>query len=460
MERSGILHVNPSADLLPKGEDSIKRTLGITEGIYNIFGKHYENKLKDSEARLGNLKADKAQRTLEGEVGATNAKNNADTQYYPQMQQAKLGGEQAKIKEIMARTGLSYAQSKVAMAHLPLLQAQTAKENRSEAGEGGRHAQLFNAYQNAAPGTPQKAYYGALLNKEMGAFAPGGVDTANARVPGQPAGGMVPTAGGMEDNPAGSKRGAKQYFMQGSGETGEAPTTAKMTANQTRIESKSEIDKLYPQVMKNLKPYQGPMGSLKLAKDSALASAGDKKAMKRLEDFATAKRFLPELANINARQSSGAAPGIEMNREFMNSMFPGLPGETASYLIPGEAQAGANQQYLPMQTQAVDQAIKQERTGYLQNNGRPQWAGQGGSPESRGGFSAYGYENPKADVAQGFNGNPNVVPENLQQQQTPAQTSQEQNIYYDEMAAKAIARGVPKEEVEKRLAQLRSKGGR
>lgn len=445
MERTGILHVEPNAKLLPTPEDPIKRSLGLSEGIYNLFGKHYENKLNQQ-------KAEKGERTMEGEITATNAKNNADTQYYPQIQAAKLGHEQAQIKEVMARTGLSYAQAKVAMAHLPLLAAQTAKENRSERGEGGKQAQLLQAYENAPNGSPKKAYFAALLNKEMGGYAPSaGGAMGGGKVPGQPMGASVPGMGGMEENPAGSKRGARQYYMPGTGETGEAPTTSKMTANQTRIESKAEIDKLYPKIMANIRPYQGPLGSLKLAKDSALASSGDKKAMKRLEDFATAKRFLPELANINARQSSGQAPGIEMNREFMQSMFPGLPGEAASYLIPSEAQAGANQQYLPLQSAAVDKAIEQERSGYLQNNGRPQWSGQGGA-ESRGGFGANGYEEPKQNVAQGFNGNPNVIPESVQQQQTPGQNRAEQNIYDKEVNARA-QNEAPREFESKEAAQ-------
>lgn len=439
----GILSVNPNPDLLPKSQDSFTRALGISGDIYNMIGKNYENKLREAQARNFDLEAQKRAGTLQSDINAGNIKNQTDIQYYPQIQAAKLAQEGATIKEIQAKTGLTYAQTKHALA-------MTANTQR-EGAIGGAQGKLFQAYEAAPVGSPQKAYFGALLNKEMGGFAPveGGM-AAGGQVPSTPKGGNVPSGmpNGLQLNPLGG--GPRTPFHQAfdplTGKTIESPTTASATRNQTRTEAHQEIENLYPKVIEGLKPYQGPMGSLSLINDSRKASSGDKGAQKRLEAFELSKRFLPELASINARQATGSNPGIELTREYQNAMFPALPGGIANYFVPSDVRAQANLEYAPTQAQAVETALNEERQGYKRHGEIPSWSGQQ-QQMTRGGFGAGGYVPPQTRVASGFNGNPNVEQE--QKESAPN---------YQAMADQAIAAGADPEKVRQRLAQMM--GGR
>jgi hypothetical protein len=448
MRGYGILNVNPSAPLLPETQDVFSKALDTAKQLHGIIGQHYGNRYKAAQAQNEGLEAQRRAGTLESDIGAQNMKNQTDIQYYPQMQAAKLAQEGATIKEIQAKTGLSYAQTQHALA--------MARNTQNEGRIGGAQGRLFEAYEAAPAGSPQKAYFGALLNKEMGNFAPmeGGMGTGMGNVPGTPRGGIVPggTMGGIETNPLGGgpRAAFHQAFNPETGETMEAPTTASATRNQMRTEAHSEIGKLYPKVIEGLKPYQGPLGSLALINDSRKASK-DKAARKRLEDYEVAKRFLPELASINARQATGSNPGIELTREYQNAMFPALPGAAANYFVPSDVRASANAEYLPTQGQAVESAINQERQGFQRPGARPPWAGQGSPMQSRGGFGAYGYESPAERAGGGFNGNPNV-PQN--QNVRSREESMNQVAQYQSMADAAIKAGADPEKVRQRLAQL------
>jgi hypothetical protein len=82
------------------------------ESMGNLLNKGYQNQQDAAKAQY-------AQSTLGDSIAAANAKNQADAQYYPQQQQFKTQQEMFKVqqeeqtvKEIMARTGLSYAQAR------------------------------------------------------------------------------------------------------------------------------------------------------------------------------------------------------------------------------------------------------------------------------------------------------------------------------------------------------------
>src|SRR5687768_5943813 len=112
--RYGIWGVNENTSRMEPVVDPIRYGMGTAKSIQDFFGKHYENRLNNAKASLeeGNLR--KQQETLPQEIAALNAKYGADEKYYPLLQAASLQKEQASIKEVMARTGLSYAQAKVA----------------------------------------------------------------------------------------------------------------------------------------------------------------------------------------------------------------------------------------------------------------------------------------------------------------------------------------------------------
>lgn len=412
MERRGILGVEPSHALLPQSPTAMNTALETARGIYDVMGKHYENKFKNAQARNQGLEADKRQGTLASDIQAANTKNQADTQFYPQQQAAKLQQEQATVKEIMAKTGLSYAQAKEAGARIGLIGAQTEKTRM------GPNAELLNAYNRAANGSPEKSYYGALLNKEMGAFAPAEMGgQSGGSVPGSPKGGTLPMAGGngIETNPLGG--GGRSTFHQGynpqTGQTLESPTQTSASRNQNRTEANAELSNVAPILNKGFEPYMGAGGTAKLAYDGLLArnnpnSKEGKAAAERLTNYNLATKLKREAANIISRQSSGQAPGVEAAREQEQASFGNLPLKIGNYLTPNSVLQEAQEQYFPAQEQLANAAVQQERQGYKQGGSQPEWAGQEGT-SSRGGFGANGYVPPSGPkVAQGFNGNPNA----------------------------------------------------
>lgn len=427
----------------------LEKAMNVTSGFQNIFGKQYNNIIDKYRAQDADLNNQYKSQTLGSTIDATNTKNQADIQNYPLQQAAKTAQEQQTIKEIMSRTGLNYAQAAEAGARTGLIGTQTQQLRQStQPGYAFDEAQRqFNA---SPDGSPRKMYFGGILNSLMG--APGGMNLGGRKTKdaglggvsagGAAGGGMVQGAdGNISLNPLGG--GPRSAFHQGfydspdnGQQTIESPTTASATRNQTRLEAHNEIGGLYPQITDGLKPYQGPMGSLNLMYDSYKASNGDADAKQKLTNYAIAKRFLPELAAVNARQATGTNPGIELTREFQGSMFPGLPGSMANYFIPSNVQAQANTDYLPMQGKAVESAINQERTGYP-TAGAPDFAR---TNQNFGYFDGYGYHSPDEirQNAQAAQGNQ----QNQQQNSRPTEA---------DIAYTAKLHGVTPAEVRKRL---------
>lgn len=443
MERRGILSVEPSHALLPESPSAMETAISTAKGLYDVMGKHYENKYKGAQARNENLAANLKQGTLASDILATNTKNQTDTQYYPQMQAAKLQQEHATIKEIMARTGLSYAQAREAGARIGLIGAETRKANL------GPHGELLTAYNNAPNGSPQKAYYGALLNKEMGAYAPsdmgGGMGAGS--VPGTPKGGAVPTSmpGTMQENPLGGSGRSTfhQAYDPTTGQTLESPTSASATRNQGRREGEAEINSIIPQIKAGFQPYLGAGGTLKLANDARLArfspeSENGKAAAKRLQDYNLAMALKRETATVIAKIAGQTQIGEGSVKDQEAATFRGLPFDVANYLTPQSVLQKAQNSYFPAQEKLAEAAINQERQGYQQGGDQPPWAGQ--ESASRGGFGANGYVAPQAPqprVAGGFNGNPNVKPETQHPQQFSSR--EDAMTYYNSLSPKQKA---------------------
>jgi len=439
----GIWGVNENTSKMDAPVDPLRYGMGTAKGIQDFFGKHYENRLNSAKASLeeGNLK--KQNETLPQEIAALNAKYGADEKYYPQIQAANLQKEQANVKEIMARTGLSYAQAKVAMAHLPLIQAQT----RNEIGKGNplnTADALFKAYQSAPQGSDQRALYEGLLAKEVGKegmqFLQGGGDGggSTSTSPGSSSSVSQTQNGQIETNPLGG--GPRATFHQGydqqTGQTLESPTTTSAGRNQTRSEANSELNYIAPELQKGFAPYMGAMGSLKLTKDSFIASnspnsPAGKAAAKRLEAYSLANRLKREAANVISRQSAGQAPGVEAAREQEQSSFGSLPGPLASSFIPNSIQQSSLAQYFPMQEEMANKAIETERVGYPQSGATPQWANR--QPNSDRGFLGRPTGNPSQSA-------PAQSPQNAPQQQTEIQdpssfsSKEEAQQYYQSLS--------------------------
>lgn len=94
-----------------------KSIMGSANSTMDLFNKGYQNQQEAAKAQY-------AQNTLGDSIAAANAKNQADAQYYPQQQMYKTQQEEQTVKEIMARTGLTYAQAKEAAAQTGLINTQ------------------------------------------------------------------------------------------------------------------------------------------------------------------------------------------------------------------------------------------------------------------------------------------------------------------------------------------------
>jgi len=431
----GILNVDPLGFKLDKEVSPFDKAMSTASGLYDLFGKHYENKLRGSEANLKNLEAQQKASTLPGLIESINAKSAADTRFYPQQEEAKLGYTRAQIDEVMAKTGLNRAEATAAFARANSSNAEAGLHNANARQAGmGKYGGLLNAYQNSKPGSEEWKYYGALLNKEMGGYSPGnGGMTGGSSARGIGGGGM--SEGGIEPNPLGG--GPRATFHQGfdpaTGETIESPTMSSATRNQVRVEATAELKNMEPIINKGFSPYLGKLGSTKLMYDSALAaSSPDSKngqaAAQRLENYNLASRMKREAANIISRQTSGQAPGVEAAREQEQASFGNLPGQFAGSFIPQKVLQKGMESYIPAQEKMAQQALIQERQGYKQGGEQPSWAGNQ-QPNQRFAFGQEPRQQPQ--VAQGFNGNPNLPAQQQEGQQNP-QIQQTKTVGNDE----------------------------
>lgn len=411
----GILNVNPVGEMLPQKPNFIDQAMKSATGMYDLFGKHYENKLRDSQANISQLEQQQKASTLPGLIQSINAKSAADTKFYPQQQEANLGHTKAQIQEVMAKTGLNYAESKAALARATDSYASANLHNANARDVGlGKNGQLLNAYNSAPAGSDSQKYYGALLRKEMGGYAPGGAgQSGGSTAQGASGSPMMMGPDGLMKNPMGGGNRATfhQYTNPETGETMESPTVASGTRNQTRAEANAEMSKINPIITKGFSPYLGKLGSAKLTYDSYLASSEPnsekgKAAAERLYNYSLADRFKREAASTISRQTTGMTPGVEASREQEQSSFGNLPGKFSSSFIPQNILSQSLKNYIPTQENIANTAINTERQNYGANGPQPSWAqgqNQGGA-----GMMFSGGAQTQAVPGGGFNGNPDL----------------------------------------------------
>jgi hypothetical protein len=420
---------------------TIKKTT-LFEGLFgganamsDLLNKGYKNQQDAAKAQY-------AQATLGDSIAATNATNQADAQYYPLQQMFKTQQEEQTVKEIMARTGLTYAQAKEVAARTNLVNTQ----QQALTDPTMMFDSLYKKLQTLPQGSPQQAYVRSILNGMLngaGASMPSGASRgAGASRSVQ----LFPSMGngnaGLQFNPLQtSKSGYHQAVMfdeSGNPITVESPTTASGTRNQMRAEAEQEGKYILPTVLQGINNYQGVSPTASMLWDSMLARYGSGKskdaARQRLQDYTVASKFIPEVAAINARQATGQSPGIELVREFTNKMFPSMPLDMANAFIPADIKVKANNTYPAMQQGMANQAINTARQGYVQP-GMPAWATQG-NPYPNGMIDESGNYVPPQPAAQ-RQAQPQVDPAQLQA-----------------MAADAIVKGAPPEAVKARLQQM------
>jgi hypothetical protein len=241
---------------------------------------------------------------------------------------------------------------------------------------------LYKKLKTLPQGSPERAYVTSALNSMLnggaGMAAMGGTGSKKSA-----AGGMFSPMGGqgnmivnpLETSRAGFRQAAT-VDADGNPITMESPTTASGTRNQMRGESEAEAQYISPIVNQGINNYQGISPTLSILKDSLTARGKGKDAeaaQKRLQQYSIASRLVPEVAAINARQSTGQSPGIEALRHYEDKMFPNLPMDFASSFIPADIKVKAANAYPALQQGLANQAINQERIGYP-TQGAPDWA--------------------------------------------------------------------------------------
>jgi len=416
----GILNVNPNGDLLPQAKDSLTRSIGIANDLYGMIGKHYENKFKDAQARNEDLQAQLRQGTLESDIGAKNTKNQTDIQYYPQLQAAELAKQGASIKEIQARTGLSYAEAGAAQARASASYAEAGKY-RANTSPIAEDQALYNAYSKAAPGSREQLFYGGILKDRMGKYgqtsgAP--MSSGASAVPGTPQGGAVPGGAGdwQKDTKFGSNRmgAGGTYTNPETGEQISTPTNATTSKNQAAIQALQRAAPQITTIANTLPQFQGAAGKSKLVLGTAGNFFGGNSQAP--EDYAKGTQAI-SLGAESLIRGMGLNPTDESLNTMKSAMRPVL-GETKD-------QYNARlRDTLTMLQKDAELAKSAQASGY--NVTQP---GSSGTPSQQYKDPFYDSPEQKQQVASGFNTNPNVPQQNQQQPQIQESRSVGGNDY-------------------------------
>lgn len=415
--RFGVWGINPYGEPI-KQTPGIESAIKTAGGIGNLFAKRYANQQAEAKGRL-------AQQTVDSEIAAKNAMNQANEQYYPLMQAAKLQQEQATVKEIMARTGLSYAQAKHALA---------------AAGAEGARGRLYGAqtdttlnpflqtsnmikqFESLPDGSREKIALGTMLdNAFAGGMFPKGGKGAKAGA-GMNSGALPGLGGGWEKDPRfGPARGGSGGTYQDTltGQRVSTDTNANVTQDQKTISAAQRAQPLIEDIANKQAPFMTLAGKSGLLSDRISNLFGGNNASP--SNFATANAEV-ELA----AESLIKAYGLNVTDQSANMM------KAAIKPILGES---AKQYKARLNNTLATIATNQQEAAQRLNSGIP--VGQG-EPASQGYFSRLAVgENP-----------------NEPQQRQPSFDANQLNT----MAQEAIARGADPEQVRMRMQQLQGGG--
>jgi hypothetical protein len=261
--RFGVWGINPYGEPI-KQTPGIESAIKTAGGIGNLFAKKYANDQAEAKARL-------AQGTVDSQIEATNSKNQTDLKYYPLMQAAKLQQEQATIKEIMARTGVSYAQAKHIAAQTGLVNTQTQLLNNPFM----QTSNMIKQFESLPDGSKEKIALGATLDNAFagGMFPKGGKNTKatnSTMATGTP--GLFPGLGGAwyRDPRTGTTRGGagSTYTNPETGEMVSSNTSTQTSRDQRTIAGAENVKQYVQTVKENLPQFQTLGGRLKVGRDA------------------------------------------------------------------------------------------------------------------------------------------------------------------------------------------------
>lgn len=332
-------------------------------GRYGIWGVDpYGPDLMDKALRTSQgLGQNQLQGYQQQGLGLQNMQRQSDLAYQPQMRQQQQALNQAQI------------------AHL---RAQAEATNRTK-DPAYQFKEIMRSYGSAADKSPEKMYYGSLLNQMM-MGADGGGGGMGMQVPGMGGTGQPGAAGAMGMgapqgqngaivNPgtisARSKRGMEYTVPNPDGTvtTYASPTMAAETQSQNRLSAEQEAKVLLDPVIKGIKPYQGDIFERGPAfiKDLFKSKMGNKEATERLGGYARALSLRPEAAATVGRMATGGGQvGIEMMNELSKAQARNIPGEFLNSFLPAAALQKSNEQYLPTQSAGVTASVNQVRNNF------------------------------------------------------------------------------------------------
>lgn len=312
--RYGIWGINPYGPTI-NTKPAIHTAIDTATGINGLFAKQYATQLEKA-------KADLASRTLESEVGAKNTMNAANQRFYPMQEEAKTRQEQEKIKEIVGRTGLTYAQAKHALASAGAESARGAlygTQNEMARNPMFEMDAMIREWKAAPNGSPQKAYLAYTLKNKMAEVGAGSSMTPPMVAPGAAQGkgkgksssnqlgfnGALPGLGSPwgKDPRMGSTR-------SGAGGTYTDPQTGQIVSTNTNAQASRDQKAIAG--TENMKQYVG-----ELAKTLPQFQRMGKRGSTALQGFSNA--FLGSNYGAPSELASGEAALLEQAEGFVNT---------------------------------------------------------------------------------------------------------------------------------------------
>lgn len=334
-------------------------------GRYGIWGVDpyspdvMDRALRTSEG-LGLMRGQALQRQ---QLGLANEMARANFDYLPHQRQ--MAQDEFQLKE------------KIGNAQIQHLMAQ-AQQAQREKDPAYQFKEVMRMYQGAKDDTPEKLYYGSLLNNMMGAGVgagmkvPGVGGASGSSVGGGQLGAPSSGPNGAVINPGTisdrSKRGM-QYAVQnpdGTFTTYASPTMANETTQENRLAAEPEAKIWYEEAQKGAKPYKGFGSTGRMLGDLLLYHLGGKKgdnARERLEGLGLTNRVSPAVTATIAKMDTGQNPGVEQQRMYEEHLFPGMP-LWAQSLLPNSIQNAVDDKFFALQKKGIEATVAAGRNNY------------------------------------------------------------------------------------------------
>jgi hypothetical protein len=143
-----------------------------------------------------------------------------------------------------------------------------------------------------------------------------------------------------------SLKGGQSIFPNedGTNTVTESPTTSTQSNVEKRAIANAESVVFQPIIERGLPYYYSPTGGLKLSEDilkynSKNTPPEEKQQIgQRLQDFSAARRIMTEQVLNNLIQANASNIGVETVHGMVQQMFPGLPGDVLTKMLPSDIQ--------------------------------------------------------------------------------------------------------------------------